>query len=93
MEKFDWKSHAKESFKNCLKDLVSMFYITLSIVFILFTQTQKQIEYIAEIIEDRDWTMIFIMIVGVLFLAVIIEKIIKSTWSIIKFVFRAIKSL
>ncbi len=93
MEKFNWKFHAKESFKTCINDLVYMAYMVLAMAFILYTQTQKQIEYIIGIITERDWVMIFIMIIGILVLSVIIEKLIKSVWSILKFIVRVIKSL
>lgn len=88
MEKFNWKSELKKSFKGFWYELWLSLCLALALAFVVFTQTEKQFQSIVTLIFEKDWSMIAVLFIGIVYMGAGVEKILKGIWWIIKFIGR-----
>lgn len=87
MKKFNWKEELKQSFKTYSQDMWYMLCISLAIVFVTFTQTEKQFQSVMTLIIEKDWSMIAVILIGIVFMGAGVERLLGWT---IKFIGRCI---
>jgi hypothetical protein len=77
MEKFNWKQHAKDSLKGLPEELYYIFCISVTLLLVLFTQTEKQLKVIQSLFEENDWVIISLAGIGIIIISAIVAKIPK----------------
>lgn len=87
-EKFNWKTELKKSFKEFPKDLLFMLYISITTLTLLFFQTDKQLELIQSLIDNKSWIILTLVCIGVIILSAVLEKIIKFVFGLVVVVMR-----
>lgn len=90
MEKFNWKEELRKSFKTYSQDMWQMLCLGLAVIFVVFTQTEKQFKSIVAFVFEKDWSMIAVMFIGIVYMGMGVEKLLKGIWWTIKFIGRCI---
>jgi hypothetical protein len=90
--KFNWKHHFKQHFnlKGLKQELSFVFYFCILTVFILYTQSPKQQQFIQHLIDEKNWLIMALIFGGISILAVILDTVIKIAWLLLKILFSLI---
>ena len=86
-EKFDWKRHLKESFTGYMKDLFSFLCILIAFIIVLATQTQKELDVIATLLNEDNFVFMALILFGIIAFGLLIESILKGIFKILKIIF------
>lgn len=79
-----WKEALKSTTINFGKDLLSFCYIVIIVLFVLHKQSPEQLKAIELIFQEKDWTMIVIILSGVAGVTFIIQQLLNFIFKIIK---------
>lgn len=90
MEKFNWKEEARQSLKGYVNDLWYCLCLFLAAGLVASMQTEKQFQAIVSFIIEGDWSIIAIIIIGIMHIAIVIEKVLKVICMTMKFIFNHI---
>jgi len=90
--KFNWKNHFKQHFnlKGLKEEFVFLFYIAITIVFVLYNQTPKQTQSVQHLIDEENWLIIGLILTGIVVLAALFQTVLKITWLLLKILFALI---
>lgn len=90
MENTGWKSelkkHLKGSFKEFLDMMLTMFCMTATAGFAIFSQTENQLRRIQEFLNEGDYVVIAILLIGLIVFARIVEFFVVGLYSFIRFI-------
>lgn len=78
------KKALKEVLINCGKDMLFFSYVIIVVLFVLHKQSPEQLKAIELIFQEKDWTMIVIILSGVACVTFIIQKLLNFIFKIIK---------
>lgn len=90
MENFKWKEELKDSFKGFWADLWAFLCFDLAIAIIALTQTENQFEAILIFFLEKDWSIIAVIIIGIIGMSAIIDKLLRGVWWLLKFVLKGL---
>lgn len=88
MEKFNLKKELKECLKTFLHDVWQMLCVGLVVAFLGLTQTEEQFKSIITLIIQKDWPIIVVIVIGIAYMSIVVEKSLKLIWWITKSIFK-----
>ena len=95
MEKFNWKEEFKKSLAGMGKEMLGLLYMFIALGLVFLTQTEAQLKAVFALINEGDWVVMFLILIGIMALSVVVEKVVKVIFWLVttpfKPLFRSVK--
>lgn len=93
MEKFNWKYHLKQSFEGFWDGLFFIICLMSVICMVFITQKTVHLQAICKLIQEKDFIIIVLIFIGIVFTAQGMMIFLKGVWVMLNVIFNLILML